>query len=281
MSFADQPPSKQWAALKYRGQRFAEVWFKPDGDPLALTFRIPADSFHIRGISEQLTLDNLLKAVALSPDEIASSSADLHTPLTPPEGDAGHLEIHVRVRSASDAGEAEISLEKWQDLENRWKTIVNLEAALDVVRLNMESLLVEMENAWKKPLSMEEKTYAPRADVAQLTKAKNRVHIALPKVREFIHRATWMMAAPERKRLGEIYDNHIQSHVPFSDVDHVIKQLEDLRKDRQVLTSTGKSVYQDCKALSAELQGALRTLQQNATKMRIKKTGERGKGKHF
>ncbi len=62
----------QWAALKYRGEKFAEVWFKPEGDPLALTFRIPAESFQLPGMAQLLTLENLLKAVAIAPEEVAS-----------------------------------------------------------------------------------------------------------------------------------------------------------------------------------------------------------------
>ena len=52
MKFSEQPPSKQWAALKYRGEKFAEVWFKPEGQPLVLAFRIPRGSFQIPGIGE-------------------------------------------------------------------------------------------------------------------------------------------------------------------------------------------------------------------------------------
>ena len=49
MSFSEQAPSKQWAALKYRGEKFAEVWFKPEGEPCAVIFRILQKSFHIPG----------------------------------------------------------------------------------------------------------------------------------------------------------------------------------------------------------------------------------------
>src|SRR6516162_7330900 len=50
VSFFEQPPSNQWAALTFRGERIAEVWFKPDGEPFALVFRIPQSSFQIPGI---------------------------------------------------------------------------------------------------------------------------------------------------------------------------------------------------------------------------------------
>jgi hypothetical protein len=43
-----------------------------------------------------------------------------------------------------------------------------------------------------------------------------------------------------------------------------VEQLESLLKDRQVLSALGTSVYQECKGVSAELQGTLRTLQGNA-----------------
>src|SRR5262249_22958622 len=45
VNFSEQPPSKQWAALKYRGEKIAEVWFKPEDNPFALTIRIPQKSF--------------------------------------------------------------------------------------------------------------------------------------------------------------------------------------------------------------------------------------------
>src|SRR5207253_6168552 len=116
---------------------------------------------------------------------------------------------------------------------------LGLEAAMETLRISMEGLLVEMETLWKKPLTMEEKTYALRADVAQWNKAKNRVHNALPKMKDFIHRSIWAMGSPERKRLGEYYNDHIQPHIPSPQIDDALKQLEELRKDRQVLSGHG------------------------------------------
>jgi hypothetical protein len=50
----------------------------------------------------------------------------------------------------------------------------------------------------------------------------------------------------------------------------VLKQLEDLQKDRQVLSGLGKGVYQESKAIAGEVQGAVNTLQNNAKSQRIK-----------
>src|ERR1700722_3528925 len=72
VNFSEQPPSKQWAALKYRGEKFAEVWFKPEGEPFAVTFRIPRESFQIPGLAHLLTTENLLKAVAIATEEVES-----------------------------------------------------------------------------------------------------------------------------------------------------------------------------------------------------------------
>ena len=72
MNFSEQPPSKEWAALKLRGETLAEVWFKPEGEPLALLFRIPQNSFQIPGIGLGLTTENLLKAVAIATEEVES-----------------------------------------------------------------------------------------------------------------------------------------------------------------------------------------------------------------
>lgn len=59
MNFSERPPSTRWAALKYDGERFAEVWFKPDGEPNGLTLRIPQESFTIAGAGPRLTAENL------------------------------------------------------------------------------------------------------------------------------------------------------------------------------------------------------------------------------
>lgn len=298
MKFSEQPPSKKWAALKYRGEKFAEVWFKPDGVPFLLTFRIPKESFQIPGMGDQLTLENLLRAVAIAPEEVESwrlgdvSHAGMHgvnpqfrNTLSPPQ-QAPYLEICLRLAplpeavGAAESSDPELSSTKWQDIETRWKFILGLEATMETLRLSMESLLTEVEAYSKKPLTIEEKTYAPRADVAQWNKAKKRVHIAVPKMKEFIHRSVWAMGSPERKRLEELYNEHAQPHGPTSQIDEMLKQMDELRKDRQVLTAHGKTVYQECKAISSEIQAVLRALHNNAVKAQLKK-GAAPKGRHF
>ena len=290
MNFSEKPPSKQWAVLKYRGEKFAEVWFKPESEPFGLAFRIPKESFQIPGMGEQLTLGNLLTAVGIVPQEVESwrhgdvshsgmheSNPHLGHPLPPPPQHLTHLDICVRLTptpeavARNDSTEPEISSPKWQDIETRWKDILGLEAAMETLRISMEGLLAEMENLAKKPLTIEEKTYAPRADVAQWNKSKNRVHNAVPKMKDFIHRSVWAMGSPERKRLEELNKDYIQPHVPFPQFEEVMTQLEQLRKDRQVLSAHGKTVYQECRGISAELQGALRSLQNNTANAKRKK----------
>lgn len=300
MNFSEQPPSKQWAALKFRGDKFAEVWFKPEGEPLALVFRIPQTSFHIPGMGQQLTTENLLKAVALAPAEIESwrhgnvshagmdgANLALGNPLPPPPHDA-HLEIHVRLKpppqalAAAEGTELEISSIKSQDLEARWKAILGLEATTDGLRISMESLLMEMEASLTKTLTLEEKNHAPRADVAQWNKAKTRVRFAIPKMKEFIHRSVWALGSPERKRLEELFKDHIQPDIPLPQMNEVLKQLEDLQKHRQILSAQGQTVSQESRNIAAEVQGALRTLQSNAAANAQKKKGATaGKGKFF
>jgi hypothetical protein len=301
VNFSDQPPSKQWAALKYRGEKIAEVWFKPEGEPFALTFRIPQKSFQIPGMGQQLTAENLLKAVAIATEEVESwrhgdvshsgmngSNPELGNPVPPPPQDVTHLDIYVRLKpppqavARDESGELEIPSAKWQDLEARWNAILGLEATMDTLRISMEGLRAEMEASWKKTLTTEEKLHALRADVGQWNKAKNRVHHALPKVREFIHRSIWATGSPERKKLEELYKNHIRPHIPVPQMDKVLEQLENLQKDRQILSAHGVTVYHECKCISAEVQGALRTLQSNAAANAYKKKGATGaKGKFF
>ena len=301
MIFSEQPPSKQWAALKYRGEKIAEVWFKPEGEPFALTFRIPQKSFQIPGMGELLTAEHLLKAVALAMDEVDSwhhgdvchsgmdgADAELRHPLPPPPQDVTHLTIYVRVKPPSqtvvarESSEPEIPLAKWQELEARWNALLSVEASIDGLRQRMESLRSEMDAASRKMLTADEKVHALNADVAQWEKAKSRVHYALPKVREFIHRATWAMGLPERKKLEELFKHYIQPQVSFPEMQKVPEQLEHLLKDRQVLSAHGTTVCQECSNVLADIQGALRTLQSNAAgKARDKMSASRAKGKFF
>jgi hypothetical protein len=301
VNFSEQPPSKQWAALKYRGETIAGVWFKPEGEPFALTFRIPQKNFHLPGMGQQLTTENLLRAVAIATEEVESwrhgdfshsgmngANPELGNPLPPPPPDVAHLDIVVRLKppaqtvARKESSELEISSTKWQDLEARWKALLGLEAAVDTLRISVEGLRAEMEASWKKTLTTDEKLHALRADVAQWTKAKSRIHHALPKVREFIHRSIWSLGSPERKKLEEIYKNHIQPHIPFPQMDKVLEQLESLQKDRQVLSAHGATVLHECKSITADVQGALRTLQSNAAaNASKKKSAKRAQGKFF
>src|SRR5882724_4032397 len=111
VNFSQQPPSQQWAALKYRGEKFAEVWFKPEGEPFALTFRIPQRSFQIPGMAQRMTAENLLKAVAIATEEVESwrhggvchsgmngSNPELRQPLRPPPEDVAQLDIYVSLK---------------------------------------------------------------------------------------------------------------------------------------------------------------------------------------
>jgi hypothetical protein len=299
VNFSEQPPSKQWAALKYRGEHVAEVWFKPEGEPFALTFRIPQQSFQIPGMGQRLTTENLLKAVGIATEEVESwrhdgvshsgmngPNSELGHPLPPPPQDVTHLDLYVSLKPPRQAVapnencEPEIPEAKWQDLEARWNAILGLEASIDTLRMSMEVLRAELEASSSKPLTAEAKVHALQADVAQWNKAKSRTLFTLPKLREYIHRSTWAAGTPERKNLEELFKNHIRPRIPCPQMDQVGEQLESLLKDRQVLSAHGVSVYQEGKSLSAEIQGTMRTLQSNAAAKATKKrstTGVRGK----
>ena len=71
----------------------------------------------------------------------------------------------------------------------------------------------EMEASSRRTLTPDEKVHALNADVAHWNKAKSRVHYALPKVREFIHRSTWAAGALERKKLEELFRSHIRPRI--------------------------------------------------------------------
>jgi hypothetical protein len=282
----------------FRGEPFAEVWFKPEGQPFALTFRLPQSSFHLPGMDQRLTIENLLKAVGVAADEVESwrdddasrscptgPGSELGRPLSPPPQDVTHLNLYVSLKPppqtvVPDEGrEPEIPEATWQFLEERWKLILGLEAGVDNLRMSMEGLRTEMENASRATLTLEVKVNALSADVVQWNNAKSRIRYAVPKVAEFIHRATWATAAPERKKLTELFESHIQPRIPFPQIDEVMAQFEGLLKDRQTLYALGTSVYQDCKSICADCQGALRTLQSNAAANASRKKGGLGSKK--
>ena len=173
--------------------------------------------------------------------------------------------------------------EKWQALEALWKAILGLEASIDTLRLSMDGLRAEMEAAFKKSLTVDEKVHALQADVAQWNKAKSRVHYALPKVREFIHRATWALAVPERKRLEELFRNHIEPRVPFPEMDQGAGA--DWNTCKKTVRSYSRRATRSTRSvgdLASEIQRALSTLQRNAAdRARKKRSARREKGKHF
>src|SRR5262249_43954881 len=258
-------------------EKIAEVWFKPEGEPFGLTFRVPQQSFQIPGMGQRLTTENLLKAVAIATEEVESwglggashsgmngSNAELRNPLPQPPPDVSHLSIDVRLKPPQavahhEGDDREVPEEKWQLLEARWRALLGVEAAMDTLRISVEGLRAELEASWRRTLTTDEKVHALAADVVRWNKAKSRVHHALPKAKELIHRATWAMGTPERKKLEELFKNHIQPRVPFPELDQVFEQLESLHKDRQVLSAQGTTVYQECKSISADVQAALRT----------------------
>lgn len=188
----------------------------------------------------------------------------------------------ARIDASNEHADKQVPADKWQALEARWRAILGLETGIDTLRANMDGLRAELEAAFKKSLTVEEKIHALQADVVQWNKAKTRVHYALPKVHEFIHRATWAPGVPERKHLEGLFKNHIEPRVPFPELDKVPEQLDNLQKDRQVLAAQGSAVGQECRSICAEIQRALSTLQRNAVaNARRKRDARRKKGKHL
>jgi hypothetical protein len=300
VNFSERAPSNEWTALTHMGEEVAEAWFQPEGEPFTLVFRVPRGRFEVDDLSQLLTIEDLLTAAAVANGEVESwqvgdeshsglggTNPEFRRLLPPPPPGATHLTVRVRLNPPAPAAQTEpcaqyVPPETWQALEVRWKAILVLEAGIETLRQGAEGLRAEMEAAFKRSLTAEEKLHALQADVAQWTKAKSRVHYALPKAREFIHRATWASGVPERKRLADLVKNHIEPRVPFPQVDAVRDQLDHLQKDRQVLSAQGNSVCQECRGILAEIQRALGTLQRNAAdRARSKRSASREKGKHF
>jgi hypothetical protein len=179
VNLSEQPPSKQWVALKYRGETLAEVWFKPEGEPFALTFRIPQRTFQLPVLGQRLTAENLLKAVGIAAAEVESwrhegaspsgmnePNSDLGHPLPPPSPDVAHLNLYVCLKppphavAPNESGEPEVPEAKWQHLEARWKAILELEASMDTLRISLEGLRAEMEASASRMLTADERVHA-------------------------------------------------------------------------------------------------------------------------
>ncbi|HEY2787036.1 MAG TPA: hypothetical protein VGJ05_18895 [Fimbriiglobus sp.] len=294
-------PSNKWVALTYLGEEIADAWLEQEGESVSLAFRVPRDRFQLSELQRHLTVENLLTAADVANDEVESwrfgdesppgpdgTGPGLNEPLPVPLPDADHLTVTVRLKppahpeGENEVGGEDVPPEKWQALEALWKTILGIEAGIDSLRLGMDGLRAEMEGAFRKTMGIEEKNNALQADVAQWNKAKTRVHYAVPKVKEFIHRATWSLGTPERKRLGELFKSHIEPRIPFPEMDKAREQLEHLQKDRQVLFAAGNAVNHEGRGILAEIQRAYSTLQRNAAdKAKAKRSSAREKGKYF
>lgn len=319
MNFSEQPPSTHWAALKYGADKIAEVWFKPEGEQFAVAFRIPKEAFAIPGMPELMTVENLVKAVGIVPADVESwrtgdaghadlggSLPELAAPLSAPPDDVGYLDIHVNLKPPAqehppsvsaqlpkscepggastppESGAAQSVLKTWEDLEARWGAILGMEAVINNLRQTMEGLQSELQAALQKQLTIEEKLHARNMDLMHWNKEKGRAHFALPKLRDYIHRATWQLSLPERKTLGERFKEEGQPSLPPSEWRRLGDQLESLLKDRQVLSALGAKVYQESKSIAADIQAALRTLHSNAAaNAERKRRAAAPKGKFF
>jgi hypothetical protein len=295
VNFSEQLPSEHWAALKYRGEKFAEVWFKPEGDPRTLAFRIPESSFAIPGLGQLITTENLLKAVAIAVEQVESwrqgevchsgmngSNPELGRPLPPPPEEIPYSTIQVTLTSpAQTVAPVDANAPAMvQDLEVRWNVILGLETAIDSLRLRVESAQAEMLAASQRMLVSDEKVHAISGDVVQWNKAKSRARFALPKAKEFVHRATWVTGTPERKKLGELFKDGLRPDMPSAIVDQLPEELARLLKHHQVLSAQGGTVFQECKGITAEIQDTLRTLLSNsAAKAYKNRATARKKGK--
>lgn len=111
MSDADRLPATPWAVLKYRGAKFAEVSFEHEGEPCALAFRIPRESFRAPGMHRILSVGNLLKAVSREWADVESwslgrsrqqgmdgTNPEFETVLAPPGKDVAYVEICVLLK---------------------------------------------------------------------------------------------------------------------------------------------------------------------------------------
>jgi hypothetical protein len=88
------------------------------------------------------------------------------------------------------------------------------------------------------------------------------------------------MGTPERKKLAEFFDRH-GPDTSLTEIGRVPEELESLLKDRQILAAHGVAVFQECKSVTADIEGALRTLKSNAAVNARRKRESRAGGKFF
>lgn len=298
MNFSEQAPSTQWASLSFRGEAFAEVWFKPASMPNGLTFRIPQATFHHSAISQHLTIGNLLKAIGLDAEavqswrtaneaqiEIANYHVELLQLLPPLPKNTPQLYLHVLMKQKVSKEETTVSsdpkkvLIKWQELQARWNNILGLEVTIDTLRQRMESLRGEIESESARHMSTDEKINAMNADVAQWNKAKSRSRYVLPRIKEYIHRATWVLGTPERKNLEEIFNKDAECPGNLAELD---RELQILLKDRQILAAQGTSCHHEGRSSCDEIRNTHQTMHRNAAANAVKKRAiTRAKGKTY
>ncbi|HMO36317.1 MAG TPA: hypothetical protein PKA06_09760 [Gemmatales bacterium] len=290
MKFAELPPSRQWSTLKYQGEIIAEVWFKPEGESELLTIRVPHSAVSSPVIQPLLTIANLLKSMGLSPEEVetiygedesktklSSYAITLKEPLAPfPESiDTLYLQVLFKATEAtlnpSSITTTEVNQSLGQTISMLWNSILGIESTVDSLRQRMESLRGEMESVTKASLTSDEKLHAPNLDVAEWNKAKSRCRYVLPKVKEFIHRATWAMGTPERKKLTDLFKLESEAQTLEQPPPNLLEDLQNLLKDRQILSAQGVSAYQEGRASCDEVKKSLQTLKRNAHANAVKK----------
>jgi hypothetical protein len=153
---------------------------------------------------------------------------------------------------------------KWQQLEARWKAGLGLEAAIETLRIRLKGVCKEMEASLKTGLTSEEKPNASAADLSEWSKAKSRVHLSLPKAQNFIQRASWATVIPDRRTLTEFFKSADGVFAPNREIDQMLERLEALRRDLQVLSAQGWAISDECKSVTATVQGSLEKLQKNS-----------------
>lgn len=174
VNFGDRPPSTKWATLTHKGEVVAEAWLKPNGDPHALTFRIPQDPSPASDLRRRLTSETLLRSVGvpaedvawLRAEEVGDGVADLRQPLPPAPPGAPYLTVRVRLKPPAppsppvEPSGDDIPLEQWQDLDARWQAVLALEAGITALRMSADGLRAELESAARGGLTSEDKMHA-------------------------------------------------------------------------------------------------------------------------
>ena len=274
MDFSKRAPSTKWTTLTYEGAVVAQVWFKPEGNPVGLQFLMPTRAFQLPDLENHLTMANLLKTVQIELKEIQSwtcsgivhegmngTNPDFNKRIGPSSNSSDPVPIDVLLNSGHAS---EITPEQWNDLASRWDKIALLESEISRIRTEAERLCAKLDSLWNTTLTLEDK-YASRLDIAKWEEAKKRIPHLRPELIGFLKSWNSIAAASieTKSRFVELIKTRNSSFSQM-EMSNALNELESIRKNRQVWISRGNDLCNLAQGVMSRAQVVLGQLKSSA-----------------